>query len=248
MANHSRPATNLGTGRFATTDWRLIVAARGTDQPVARKALAELCEAYWYPIYSFIRARGYSGDQAQDLTQEFFARLLRPGFFDSVVPEKGRFRAFLLAACKHFLSNQRDHDRALKRGGGRLTIAIDPADAEGRFAREPWHDVTPEVLYVRRWAVTVLDRAMARLGEEMAREGKEALFDRLGPALLRDGSALPYAQVAAELGMTQDAVKMTALRLRRRYRDMVREEVVGTVDERIDVDAEIAAMFQAFRS
>jgi RNA polymerase sigma-70 factor (ECF subfamily) len=174
--------------------------------------------------------------------------MLRPGFFDSVVPEKGRFRSFLLASCKHFLSNQRDHDRALKRGGGRLTIAFDAADAEGRFAREPWHGVTPEVLYTRRWAVTVLDRAMARLGEEMTREGKAALFDHLGAALLRDGSALPYIHVAAELGMTQDAVKMAALRLRRRYRDLVREEVSGTIDERVDVDAEICAMFQAFRS
>jgi len=248
MSSHSTSATNLGAGRFTSTDWRLIVSARGTDQPVARKALAELCEAYWYPIYSFVRARGYPADKAQDLTQEFFMRLLRPGFFDSVDAEKGQFRAFLLAACKHFLSNQRDHDRALKRGGGRLTVAIDPAEAEERFACEPWHDVTPELLFVRRWAVTVLDRATVRLGEEMGGDGKQALFDRLGSALLRDGSALPYARVAAELGMTQAAVKMAALRLRRRYRDLVREEVVATVGEHVDVDAEISALFQAFRS
>jgi RNA polymerase sigma-70 factor (ECF subfamily) len=248
MSRHSRTAANLGAGQFATTDWRLIVSARGTDQPEARKALAELCEAYWYPIYSFVRARGYPPDKAQDLTQEFFTRLLRPGFFDSVDVEKGRFRAFMLASCKHFLSNQRDHDRALKRGGGKLTVTIDPAEAEGRFACEPWHSVTPEILFARRWAVTVLDRAAARLGEEMTRDGKAALFDRLGSALLRDGSALPYAQVAAELGMSEAAVKMAALRLRRRYRDMVREEVVVTVGEQADVDAEIAGLFQAFRS
>jgi RNA polymerase sigma-70 factor (ECF subfamily) len=247
MASYSTPATDPPDGRFKTTDWRLIVAAKGTNQTVARKALAELCEAYWYPIYSFIRARGWPADQAQDLTQEFFTRLLRPGFFASIVPEKGRFRAFLLSACKHFLSNQRDYDRALKRGGGRLTISIDPAEAEGRYGREPSHGVTPEVLYVRRWAVTVLDRALARLGEEMAREGKRALFDLLSAALLRDGSAIPYARVACDLRMTEDAVKMAALRLRRRYRDLVREEVVGTIDNSVDVDAEICDMFQAFR-
>ena len=164
---------------FATTRWSLIVAACGPDAPLAHEALSHLCEAYWYPLYAYIRRRGHSAADAHDLTQEFFARLLERDFFGAADPAKGRFRTFLLASCKHFLANEHDHAVALKRGGGRPVASLHPGNAEGRYSREPSHDATAEKLFERRWAVTLLDRALARLREEFAARGKAAQFDRL---------------------------------------------------------------------
>jgi RNA polymerase sigma-70 factor (ECF subfamily) len=248
MASQMPDPSPEGDGQFLSTDWGIVAAARDRDEPSARKALAELSEAYWYPIYAYIRRRGYPADQAQDLTQDFFTLLLRPGFLSRVSPEKGRFRAFLLACCKNFLSNDRDRRRALKRGGGCLTISIPRAEAEGRYAREPSHNLTAERLFARRWAITLLERVLERLGAEMAGAGKGPLFDRLAPALLGDGTSAPYAELAKDLGMTENAVKMAALRLRQRYRTLVRQEVVDTVDGCVDVDDEIRDLFQALRS
>lgn len=238
------PDPNSDVG-FGSTDWGLIAAARGGDGPPDRLALADLCSAYWYPLYAFLRKRGYQADQAQDLTQGLFTSLLARDFLGAVGPEKGRFRSYLLACLQNFLSNQRHRDRTLKRGGGVVVRSIDLSDAEGRFADEPSHGLTAEKLFERRWAITLLGHAVERLGTEMARAGKGRLFDRLRPALLADGSAAPYSEISEDLGMTENAVKMAAHRVRRRFRELVREEVARTVAGPEEVDDEIRDLFAA---
>jgi RNA polymerase sigma-70 factor (ECF subfamily) len=230
---------------FATTRWSLIVSAREQGSPAAREALAHLCEAYWYPLYAFIRRRGHAADEAQDLTQEFFARLLEKNFLGAVDPSRGRFRAFLLAACKHFLANERDRACAEKRGGGRAPISLDLGGAEGRYGREPSHDLTPDKLFERRWALTLLDRALARLREEFTAKGKGETFDRLRVFLVGDRNAPSHVEVAGELGMTAAAVKVAAHRLRQRYREVLREEIAHTVEGPEQIDEEVRELFAA---
>jgi DNA-directed RNA polymerase specialized sigma24 family protein len=230
-------------GRFDSTDWGLIASARGDDPSPARRALAELCTAYWYPLYSYIRRKGYSADDAQDLTQGFFASLLARDFLRKVEPEKGRFRWFLLASCQNFLANERDHEQAVKRGGRIALVPIGIGEAEGRYAHELSNRSTPERIFQRNWAITVLNRVLDRLGEEMADAGKGELFGHLAPTLLGDGSALPYAEVARTLAMSEDAVKAAAYRLRGRYRELLRREVARTVDGPEAVDDEIRDLF-----
>jgi RNA polymerase sigma-70 factor (ECF subfamily) len=237
-----------GDGTFQTTDWGVIEVARGDDPAPARQALADLCATYWYPLYAYIRRRGYPADRAQDLTQGLFASLLGHDFLSGVGPEKGKFRSYLLAACQNYLRNERDRGRTLKRGGGGATISIDLPAAEGRYACEPSHELTAERLFERRWALTLLDRVLQRLGGEMERSGKGPLFERLRPALLGDGRGAAYPGVAAELRMTVDAVKMAALRLRRRFRELIREEVARTVGAEGAVDDEIRELFTALGS
>ena len=212
-------------GQFPSTCWSLILAARGRADPRAREALAALCRAYWYPLYAFIRRRGHDPDEAQDLTQEFFTRFLREGFLDTVDPGRGRFRAFLLAACKHFLANWRDQEpcRDARRRAGRPSRST-ALDAEGRYGREPAHAMTPERLYDRQWAVTLLGRVLESLAAEMDRAGKGPLFARLEFTILGERGAAPYARVAEELGMSEGAVKVAAHRLRRRYRALLRRD------------------------
>ena len=226
-----------------STDWGLIETARGRDEALAREALGSLCAQYWYPLYAYIRRRGYPADRAQDLTQGLFASLLSRNFLGALGPEKGKFRAFLFASCQNFLANQYEHDHARKRGGGRRTFSIDLADAEGRYSREPSHDLTPERLYDRRWTLTLLARVLDRLAVEVRRSGKGGLFDQLKPALLGEGDAVAHAQVAGRLGMSEGAVKVAAHRLRRRYRELLREEVRRTVDTVEEVEDEIRGLF-----
>jgi RNA polymerase sigma factor (sigma-70 family) len=233
------------SGRFATTHWSLIARARGAAAPEAREALASLCRAYWYPLYAFIRRRGASADEAQDLTQEFFARLLEKDFLAAVDPGKGRFRAFLLAACKHFLANERDRARARKRGGGRPLLSLDLQDAEGRYLLEPAHGLTPEKLFERRWALTLLDQMLARLRGEYQGAGKGRVFDGLKNSLTAGEATTPYPQLAAELGMSEGAVKVAAHRLRRRYRQLLRDEIARTVRDPAGVDDEVRDLFAA---
>ena len=238
---------SMGDERFATTNWTLIAAARGEDLPGARRALGDLCAAYWYPLYAYLRRRGHPADRAQDLTQGFFASLLEQDFLEGIAPGAWKFRAFLLRTLQNYLSNRRDHDHALKRGGGRAAFSIDLPDAEGRYAFEPAHVLTAERLFESRWALTLLGHALDRLGTEMAQSDKEPLFDRLGPALLGEGEVAPYAQIAQEMAMSEGAVKVAAHRLRRRFRELIREEVARTVDRPEEVDEEIHALFAALR-
>jgi RNA polymerase sigma-70 factor (ECF subfamily) len=231
--------------RFATTHWSIVAAAQDSTSPEAQQALTILCTSYWYPLYAFIRRQGHAADEAQDLTQGFFARLLEQHTFAVADPAKGKFRAFLLTACKHYLGHERDKARARKRGGGRTVLSLDFADAEGRYATEPADKLTPEKLFDRRWALAVLDQVLGRLRQEYAAKGRAPLFDRLRVFLLGDRNAQPHRQAAEELQMTEGAVKVAAHRLRGRFRELVREEIARTVDRPEEIEEEIRALFTA---
>jgi RNA polymerase sigma-70 factor (ECF subfamily) len=230
-------------GLFPSTQWSRVIAAGDPASPGARTAIAALCEAYWYPIYAFVRRRGNDPDRAADLTQEFFARLLEKDYLKAVDRAKGRFRSFLLAACTHFLANERDRARAVKRGGGRPPLSIAVPDAEGRYRAEPAHELTAERLYHRRWALTLLNGVLERLGEESRRAGKGPLYERLKLGLTGAEGAVPYARVGAELGLSEAAIKKAAERLRRRFRELLRERIAETLSHPAEVDDEIRDLF-----
>jgi RNA polymerase sigma-70 factor (ECF subfamily) len=231
--------------RFPTTHWSRVVAAGVRDAPEAREALAELCRAYWYPLYAFVRRRGHGPDDAQDLVQGFFASLLGHDGLATVERDKGRFRSFLIAACAHYLSNEIDRRHARKRGGGRVIISIDGLDAEGRYESEPAHELTAERLYQRRWATTLLESVLSRLEDEMRQADKSRLFEALRPALLGDARRVPYARIAAELGLSEGAARAAAHRLRGRYRALLHEEVARTVADPDEVAEEVRDLFAA---
>lgn len=239
-ASHPPPAAP-----FPTTHWSRVVAAGDPDAAGARDALEALCRDYWYPLYAFVRRRGHDFDDAADLVQGLFAQLLARRDLAGLDPGRGRFRSFLLAACSHYMANRRVHERAEKRGGGRAPIPIDAPRAEGRYGGEPYHELTPERLFERRWALTLLGRALDRLGAELAAAGQAALFDRLHPALGGSREGASHAAVARELGTSEGAVKTAAHRLRRRYRELLREEITRTVANPADVDDEVRALFAA---
>lgn len=227
------------TDHFAATRWTLVLsAARGTETPRATAAMAELCRIYWYPLYAYIRRRGHDNHAAEDLTQEFFARLLAHDFLASVDRRKGKFRAFLLACVKHFLADQWDHVQAQKRGGGQRVISLDGLDAEARYRLEPADELTPEKLFEKQWALAVLERVLARLEGESAAGGKASLFAVLKETLSgsRPGD---YAEFAVRLGMSEGAVKVAVHRLRHRYRELVREEIADTVACPEEIEGEI---------
>lgn len=214
--------------RFATTRWSVVVSARSSGTPEAGKALASLCEDYWFPLYAFVRRAGYSADDSQDLTQEFFARLLARQSLTNVDRERGKFRSFLLAALKHFLADEWDRAHARKRGGTQTVISLDSLDAEARYRLEPASELTPERLFEKQWALSLLEHVLARLRSELAAQGKSLLFDALKDTL---SGVLPasYAVLGARLGMSEGAVKVAAHRLRRRYRALLEEEISQTV-------------------
>jgi RNA polymerase sigma-70 factor (ECF subfamily) len=225
---------------FAATRWTLVLAAAGgEDASHAAEAMAELCRIYWYPLYAYIRRRGHPSHEAEDLTQEFFVRLLAKDDLAGVDRRKGKFRAFLLAALKHFLANQWDRSQAKKHGGGQRIVSLDALSAESRYRLEPSHDLTPEKLFERQWALTVLERVLDRLQAELDADGKAALFQGLKPFLTGGRPAASYAEAAAELEMSEGAVKVAVHRLRRRYRQILKEEIAHTVASPEEVDDEI---------
>ncbi len=236
----SRPETSLNAA-FPTTRWSQVVAAGDRAGAAAREALAELCSAYWYPLYAFVRRKGHPPDEAADLVQGTFLALLDRDGLAAVAPERGRFRSFLMAACGHHLADCRDRDRAVKRGGGAMPISIDRDLAEGRYSAEPVDELTPE----RRWATGLLDQALARLEAESIAAGKSALVSHLLPALTGGRSEVPFAAITSEMRMIEGAVKMAASRLRKRYGEILREEIARTVADPADVDAEVRALFAA---
>ena len=227
---------------FHTTHWSMVLHARG-DSAGAQAALAKLCAAYWYPLYAFVRRQGLGEHDAQDLTQEFFARLLQKGWLGDVERERGRFRSFLLAAMKHFLANEWDRSRAKKRGGGVATIALDAMSAETRYRHEPADTQTAEKLFDRRWAMTLLDQVLARLRAEMLAAGKLADFDALKFCL--SGEKTAYAEVARTLDMSEGAVKVAVHRLRERYRALLRAEIAETVATPEEIDGELRHLLTA---
>ena len=232
--------------RFATTSWSMVLAAGEADSSRSRQALAALCETYWYPLYAFIRRQGCTVDEARDLAQGYFLQLLEKGFLKQVRPEAGRFRSFLLVSVKHFLSNARDRERALKRGGGRLPIRLEFDVAEGRYRMDPADSaLTPDRLFERQWAMTVLERSMSSLREESARSGETSRFDLLKVYLTGEEPAVPYQQVAPELGISESAVSVAVHRMRQRFGKVLREVIAQTVTNPAEIDDEIRFMLSA---
>jgi DNA-directed RNA polymerase specialized sigma24 family protein len=230
--------------QFATTHWSLVLAARDRAEPGAGDALASLCALYWYPLYAYVRRRGKTADDALDLTQAFFARLLEKDFLAAVDRGKGKFRSFLLAACKHFLANEYDRARARKRGGGRPLLSLDAADAEGRYCNEPADGVTPEKLFERRWALALLQQVMTRLRTDYEAKGKERQFDHLRGFLVGE-KGIGYCKAAVVLGLSEGAVKVAVHRLREKYRELLREEIGRTVGSPEEIDDEVRDLFAA---
>ncbi|OFW26555.1 MAG: hypothetical protein A3H97_05975 [Acidobacteria bacterium RIFCSPLOWO2_02_FULL_65_29] len=232
-------------GRFATTRWSLVLAAGQKSNARSAEALASLCEMYWYPVYAFIRRQGNRAEEGADLTQEFFSRVLEKNYLHDADPARGRFRAFLCGSIRHFLSNERDRARTLKRGGNQPPISLEVETAEGTYQLEPRDDLTPEKLFDRRWALILLERVLARVREEQVSAGKAGLFDHLKGFLTGDSEGVPYADVARALGMSEGAVKVAVHRLRRHFRDTLVEEIAETVSDPADIDAEIAYLLKA---
>lgn len=239
------PRPGEGGDAFPVTHWSIVRAAGQGDSRQSARALEELCRTYWFPLYAYVRRRGYSAHDAQDMTQGFFAAFLARDPFVDLEPERGKFRAFLLACLKHYISNARDHARALKRGGGQAPVSWDTVEAEERFVRTPCEDLTPDRVYERQWALALLDHVLTRLEAEMRAKDKMQLFDCLKGCLTIDRSSLPYADVARQLDMTEGAVKVAVHRLRGRYRELLREEIAHTVDSPELVNDELQALFAA---
>jgi len=229
----------MQSGRFATTQWTLVLAAGRRGSAEAEVALAQLCSLYWYPIFAFVRRRGHSVEDAQDLTQSFFARLIEKEDFAAADRDRGRFRTFLLTACQHFLLNEHDRTQALKRGGGRAAIPIDLAAADERYQRSLVHAETPEQLYHRQWCLTLLASVLDTVRGEYLAAANEELFERLRGFLTMDDQAGTHADAAADLNMTPAAVKVAVHRLRRRYRDALMRRVAETVDSDEAIDDEM---------
>lgn len=225
--------------RFETTKWSVVLAARTGTSPESRAALSSLCQAYWFPLYAYVRSQGYGAEPASDLTQGYFLRLLEKNYLKDVRPAAGRFRSFLLASLKHFLSNERDRERALKRGGGRAAVSVDVETAEKLYRDEPMEEMTAETIFERRWALTVLDRTESRLQAEFDSTGKQRQFELLRGYLTGEAVQLPYREIAAELGMREGAVKVAVHRLRRRFGELLRREIADTVADEEQVDAEL---------
>jgi len=235
-----------GGASFATTHWSVVLAAADPTSPHAMQALERLCRAYWYPLYAYVRRRGYGPEEAEDLTQEFFLRILQSHGLSTARPEKGRFRSFLLGALKHFLSDARDRAGAKKRGGGRVIISWEQDLAEERFGREPLDEESPDRLFERRWALTILEQAAARLRSEYAAAGQAQAFEILKAHVTADTPGSSYSESAASLGLTETAVKSAIHRLRRRYRELVREEVAHTVADSEQLEEEIRHLMAVF--
>ena len=234
--------------QFATTHWSVVLAAGRRGSSDCEAALETLCKTYWCPLYAYVRRRVPDVHEAQDLTQAFFERLLEKDYVADADPKRGRFRAFLLTAFKHFLSKEWDKARAQKRGGGRAFISLDFAAGESRYLREPADELTPERVYDRQWALTLLEQVLARLRDEFVRAGQADLFEQLKVFITARTTAAGYAGTAGELNISEGAVRVAVHRLRRRYRQLLRAEIAQTVSEPGSVEDEIRSLFSALGS
>jgi len=224
--------------RFVTTRWSLVLDARGGDDLASDRALEELCQSYWYPLYAFVRRQGHGPDDAEDLTQAYFAKLLEKDYLQDVRPEAGRFRSFLLASLKHFLYNEWDRKKAQKRGGHLRRISLDAERAENRYSVEPVEHITPEVLYEQHWALTVLEKTLDHLANETPTDKRDR-FEKLRPFLVGDEIDTTYRQLGDEIGMSEGGVKVAVHRLRRRFGFLLRQEIGQTVADPGEVEDEI---------
>ena len=238
-----KPASTGGI--FATTHWTVVLAAGRGDSRDADVALEELCRTYWYPLYAYVRRQGHSREDAEDLTQGFFARLLEKNYLEGISSDGGKFRAFLLVALKRFLANEWDRASRQKRGGGVLPLSLDWQDAESRYQIAPADNLSPDKLYDRAWAEIVLEHVITRLRDESGTEGKAGQYEQLKPFLMMGKSEIPYARAAAELKMSEGAVRVAVHRLRRRYRELLREEIAQTLANPAQADEEMQALFSA---
>ena len=230
---------------FRTTRWSLVIAARDGSGASSQQALEELCEAYWYPLYAYVRLLGHDPDEARDLTQAFFARLLEKGYLQDVKEGAGRFRSFLLVALKHFLSKERDKAAAIKRGGQARVISLDTDLAESRYRTEPVDQLDPEAVFERRWAMTVLERAMDQLQETYTKAGKQERFEKLHGFLTGEEPHVPYRQIAQELEINEGAVREAVRRMRQQFGSLLREEIASTVADPGNVDDEVRHLLRA---
>lgn len=238
-SNSAVPSAGTGGAQFTTTHWSVVLAAGHSSVAGGPEALEKLCRAYWYPLYFYVRRQGQSPHDAQDLTQEFFARLLEKKHLRLADPDRGKFRAFLLKSLKHFLVNEWEKARTQKRGGGQCFIELDAEIAESRYAAEPVQALTLDQVYEKRWAVTLIEAVLARLRESYADTGRLAVFETLKPFIWGEQTTLSCAEVALQLELTEGAVKVAVHRLRRRYRELLRAEIAETVATPGEVNEEL---------
>jgi RNA polymerase sigma factor (sigma-70 family) len=231
---------------FATTHWTVVLAAGGESTPQAARAVEELCRTYWFPLYAYVRRRGHTREDAEDITQAFFARLLEKNSFASLDSERGKFRAFLLASLKHFLANERDKAHTLKRGGGIVPLSLDWQTADTQFQVADHSEPGPDKAFDREWALALLAKVIGRLEMECRSEGRAELFNQLKSFLTLDAHGSAHREAAARLGMEEGAVRVAVHRLRKRYRQLLRDEVASTLADTAGVDEEMRALFGAF--
>jgi RNA polymerase sigma factor (sigma-70 family) len=237
-------ATSLGRASFRTTHWSVGLAAAERGSPGADEALAKLCQVYWYPLYAFIRRRGHGPEEAEDLTQEFFARLVDRNHLAGITIEGGKFRSYMLTVLKHFLTNERERALTQKRGGHNTFFSIDDKTAENRYQFEPVDHTTPESIFERHWALTLLDRVMGQLRDAYAAEGKAEFFERLRPCLSGAERLVPYSELGTTLGLSEGALKVAVHRLRKRYGALLRAEIADTVSSPEEIDEEIRHLIE----
>jgi RNA polymerase sigma factor (sigma-70 family) len=224
---------------FASTHWSVVLAAGDSGALGASAALELLCQTYWYPLYVYVRRRGYSDSDAQDLTQEFFARLLDKKYLKLADPNRGKFRSFLLKSLQHFLVNEWEKARTQKRGSGQSLVPLDVHGAEARYAAEPIQELALDEVYEKRWAVTLIETVLARLGDGYSADGRAQIFESLKGCIWGDRATVSYDEVAERLGLSEGAVKVAVHRLRTRYRELLRAEVAHTVSNLNEVVEEL---------
>ena len=241
------PSNLCVRSQFTTTHWSVVIQAGQADSPQAAASLEQLCRRYWFPLYAAVRRKGYAREEAEDLVQSFFARLLEKNYVAQADRERGKFRTFLLAALEHFLANEWNRQQALRRGGRQTFVALDAQNAEARYTRERFHELSPEKLFDRRWAAVLLEQAHQALGHEYVAAGKGALFAALQPCLTGESPPDGYRKLAAQLDLSEGAVRMAVHRLRRAFGEQLRNEVAMTVSQPAQVEEEMQHLFAILR-
>jgi len=241
----AEPGSDSSSRSFVTTHWSVVLAAKQEPSAEADAALDRLCEAYWWPLYAFVRRRGYAAHDAQDMTQEFFARLLSKDYLSSVDRNKGKFRSFLLAALEHFLAKEWRRSQTQKRGGNFTFVSINDDSAEQPFLQVPASTLSPEQVFEQQWALTLLTQVTTRLRQEHVAAGKAELFEKLKIFLTGEKRAVAYADLALEMNTTEAALKMAVSRMKQRYGELLRAEIANTVSDPAEIEGELRALFAA---